>query len=119
MDETQQYIVEHRDTVWKFCKHIVPYITVILGALVFLTNGGWLDAPARSSIVNGIIVDVGVIKNHIHSLQEAIKKTSVNNAVTAQKLLSIDQRMGSADTRLKSIDSKLDRIIERMIQRSE
>lgn len=114
----QQYVHDHRLYLINFVKYIGPWVVAIFAALGWLVGSGYLDVPARSSIVERIIVDVGKNKENIGNLQNLTRGMFVNNAVTTQELKSIDRRLGASDSRLKSIDSKLDRIINQMLQRS-
>ena len=114
----QQYVHDHRLYLINFVKYIGPWVVAIFAALGWLVGSGYLDVPARSSIVERIIVDVGKNKMSIDSLQNVTRGIFVNNAVTTEKLKSIDGRLIASDARLKSIDGKLDRIIDQMIQRS-
>lgn len=112
MAKKLQYIDEHKVEVARFVKHIVPWLTIIASVLAVLVSGGWLDTPAKSKNVHVIAERVEINANRIRDIEEILRGVSVDSAVTAQKLLSIEKQIGS-------IDSKLEKILQRIIARSD
>ena len=102
------FLDEHRGEVGRFVKHILPYIMVVLSILGFLVAAGWLDLPAKARDVSTVLAQTTSNKTHIDAMKKTVREIKVINAVTSQRLLSIDNQQ-------RSMDRKLDKIIDNLI----
>ena len=117
MTAAQQYAHDSRVYLLNFLKYIGPWAAIISAIIGYMFAYEWIDTPARSRVVESVIVEVNKNTETLVEMKAVTGIISRNNAVTAEKLRSINEKVKSTNERFLLIDSKLDQLINTMIIR--
>jgi len=101
------YVTEHKSEVWRFLKHLGPWVAGFWAILISIIAGaiasGWVDLPVRAQTVAAIEKTVKLNTKNLSLLTAKQQELVTENALNSQQLTNIEKKVGGVDDKLDKI----------------